>query len=178
VTRLRAGAIKVQLKTVSLQESLLAAIDAARPGIDLKQQRLIVDVPERPLWLEADALRLEQVFGNLLSNACKYSPEGAEISVGCREQEGRAVVVVRDTGVGINRDMLEAIFDPFVRESNGGAEGLGIGLTLARNLITQHGGRIAAQSDGPGRGSMFVIELPTVAAPRLELERTATAASS
>lgn len=169
VTRLRAGAIKVELKPMPLQEALLAAIDAARPAIELKQQRLIVDIAERPVWINADALRLEQVFSNLLSNACKYSPEGAEISVACREQDGRARIAVRDTGVGVNRDMLEAIFDPFVRESNGGADGLGIGLTLARNLITQHGGRISAQSDGPGRGSMFVIELPTLAAARLEL---------
>jgi signal transduction histidine kinase len=168
VTRLRQGAIKVEMKPLRLQEPILAAIDAARPGMTLKQQRLTVDVPDQELWVNGDELRLEQVFGNLLSNACKYSPEGAEVAMTCREQNGRAVVVVRDTGVGIGRDMLEAIFDPFVRESNGGADGLGIGLTLARNLVTQHGGRISAHSDGPGRGSMFTIELPTVAAPRLE----------
>jgi signal transduction histidine kinase len=70
------------------------------------------------------------------------------------------VVVARDTGIGIRRDMLEAIFDPFVRDSPSGAEGLGIGLTLARNLVAQHGGTITAQSAGPGRGSTFVVELP------------------
>jgi len=73
------------------------------------------------------------------------------------------VVAVRDTGMGIRRDMLEAIFEPFVRDSHGGANGLGVGLTLARNLVTQHGGRIFAQSDGPGRGSTFVVELPLLA---------------
>ena len=177
VTRLRAGAIKVELKPMPLQEPLFAAVDAARPGLEFKQQRLILDVAERPVWISADALRIEQVFSNLLSNACKYSPEGAEISIGCREQDGQALIVVRDTGVGINRDMLEAIFDPFVRESNGGADGLGIGLTLARNLITQHGGRISAQSEGPGRGSAFLIELPTVAAPRHELQPAAIASN-
>jgi signal transduction histidine kinase len=177
VTRLRAGAIKVELKTVRLQEPIEAAIDATRPAIELKQQRLIVNLPDQPLWINGDSLRLEQVFGNLLSNACKYSPEGAEISIACRQQTDRAVVIVRDTGVGINRDMLEAIFDPFVRESNGGADGLGIGLTLARNLITQHGGRVSAESDGPGRGSTFMIELPVVAAPRLELQHTVSAAT-
>jgi signal transduction histidine kinase len=173
VTRLRAGAIKVDTKALRLQDPILAATDAARPAIDQKQQFLKIDLPDGPVWINGDALRLEQVFGNLLSNACKYSPEGAEISISCREQHGQAVVVVRDTGLGINRDMLEMIFDPFVRESNGGAEGLGIGLTLVRNLVTQHGGRISAQSDGPGRGSTFVIELPLLAmAPRLEESRS------
>jgi signal transduction histidine kinase len=173
VTRLRAGAIKVDTKALRLQDPILAAAEAARPAIDQKQQYLKIDLPDQPLWISGDALRLEQVFGNLLSNACKYSPEGAEISISCREQHGQAVVVVRDTGLGINRDMLETIFDPFVREANGGAEGLGIGLTLVRNLVTQHGGRISAQSDGPGRGSTFVIELPLLAmAPRLEESRS------
>jgi len=165
VTRLRADAIKVEAKTLRLQDPILAAADAARAGIDHKQQRLKVDVPDEPLWASGDAIRLEQVFSNLLSNAHKYSPEGAEISISCREKDGRALVIVRDTGLGINRDMLESIFDPFVRESTGGVEGLGIGLTLARRLITQHGGRIAAHSDGPGRGSTFMIDLPLLAMP-------------
>jgi len=164
VTRLQASAIRVDPTTLRLQDTILAATDAARPAIEQKQQCLETDVPPNPpLWISGDAMRLEQVFGNLLSNASKYSPEGAEISISSREDHGRAVIVVRDTGVGIRRDMLEAIFDPFVRESTEGAEGLGIGLTLARNLVTQHGGQIAAHSDGPGRGSAFVIELPLLA---------------
>ena len=161
LTRLQAGAIKFEAAPLRLRDSLLTAADAARPAIEQKHQRLLIDVPSDPaLWISGDAMRLEQLFGNLFSNACKYSPDGAEISVSCREQRGQAIVVVRDTGLGINRDMLEAIFDPFVRESTAGAAGLGIGLTLARKLVTQHGGRITAHSDGPGRGSSFVIELP------------------
>ena len=148
-------------RRVRLQDSILAAIDAARPAIEHRQQFLDIDVsPDVPLWVNGDARRLEQVFGNLLSNACKYSPEGAEISIASRVERGRAVVVVRDSGVGIRSDMLEAIFDPFVRDATGGAEGLGVGLALARNLVTQHGGQITAHSDGPGRGSTFVVELP------------------
>ena len=108
-------------------------------------------------------MRLEQVFANLLSNACKYSPEGAEIAISARAEADCAVVVVRDSGIGIRRDMLEAIFNPFVRDSTGGADGLGVGLTLVRDLVTQHGGQIAAHSDGPGCGSAFVVELPLVA---------------
>ena len=76
-------------------------------------------------------------------------------------------MTVRDTGLGISQDMLERIFDPFVRENSSVAEGLGIGLTLVRNLVNQHGGHITASSDGPGRGSTFTIELPLVAGPAM-----------
>jgi signal transduction histidine kinase len=111
-----------------------------------RDQNLEVDAPlNPPLFVKGDAVRLEQVFGNLLSNACNYSPEGADIMISCREENGRAVVAVRDTGIGIKRDMLERIFDPFVRVNNGNADGLGIGLTLVRNLVAQHGGHISAQ---------------------------------
>jgi len=165
VTRMQADAMKIDTTGMRLQDAIVAAVDAERPAIEQKQQRLIVNVPlNPPLWIKGDPMRLEQVFGNLLSNARKYSPEGAEISVTCTAKEGLAVVTVRDSGVGINRDMLEAIFDPFVRESSGGAEGLGIGLTLVRDLVRRHGGRITARSDGPGRGSTFVIELPVLTA--------------
>lgn len=166
VTRLQADAIKIDVMPLCLQDVILAATDGARPAIERKQQLLRMDVPrDPPLWVSGDAIRLEQVFANLLSNACKYSPEGAEISISCRQEEGQAIVTVRDTGVGIHRDMLEAIFDPFVRESSAVAEGLGIGLTLVRDLVKRHGGRIKARSDGPGRGSTFAIELPLAITP-------------
>jgi signal transduction histidine kinase len=161
VTRLQVDAIRVESRRIRLQDTMLAAVETARPAIELKQQFLELDVADdADVLIDGDAMRLEQVFANLLSNACKYSPEGAEITLSLRTKPGRAVVAVGDTGIGIRRDMLEAIFDPFVRDSPSGAEGLGIGLTLARNLVAQHGGRIAAQSDGPGRGSTFVVELP------------------
>jgi signal transduction histidine kinase len=163
VTQLDANAIRIDPSVVCLQDSLLAAISSARPAIDQKRQHLETDLAlDQPLLINADMLRLEQVFGNLLSNACKYSPAGATISISLHEEQGRAVIAVRDTGVGIKREMLEAIFDPFVRESRG-VDGLGIGLTLARNLVTQHGGQIVAHSEGRGRGSMFVIDLPLLA---------------
>ena len=161
MTLLQVDALKVERIAMPLQDSILAAVEAARPGIEQKQQYLEIDVPlDPPMWVSGDATRLEQVFANLLSNACKYSPEGAEIRVVAREESGQAVVSVGDTGMGIRRDMLEAIFDPFVRDSTAGAEGLGVGLSLVRNLLTQHGGRIRARSEGPGRGSTFVVELP------------------
>jgi signal transduction histidine kinase len=166
VTRMDGGAITVDLAVMSLQESIIRAIDDARPEIERKQQTIHVDVPAAPpLWIRGDAKRLEQVFGNVLSNASKYSPDGAEISVSCRDGFGRAAVVVRDTGLGIARDRLQAIFEPFVRETANAASGLGIGLTLARTLAAEHGGRISAHSEGPGRGSTFVIDLPLTGDP-------------
>jgi signal transduction histidine kinase len=172
VTQLQVGAIRVERTVITLQESILAAVDAVRPAMEQKQQYLEIDVPrDPPMLVSGDAIRLEQVFANLLSNACKYSPEGAEIQVGVRAESGQAVVAVHDTGMGIRRDMLQAIFDPFIRDSTAGVEGLGVGLALVRNLVGQHGGRITARSDGPGRGSTFVVELPLRATAPLELIR-------
>jgi signal transduction histidine kinase len=174
VTRLEADAIRVERTALCLQDSIRAAADGVRPSIEQRQQYLLIDVGlDPPLWISGDAMRLEQVFGNLLSNASKYSPDGAEISVTARAERGRAVVVVRDTGLGIRREMLEAIFDPFVRDSTAGGDGLGIGLTLVRSLVKEHGGHVAVHSDGPGRGSTFTIELPLVAAPRAAIEEVA-----
>jgi signal transduction histidine kinase len=161
VIRLQANGISITPIDVCLQDVLMTAAEAAGPSIQQRRQNLEVDAPMNPpLFIKGDAVRLEQVFGNLLSNACNYSPEGADITVSCREENGRALVVVRDTGIGIKRDMLERIFDPFVRVNGGGPDGLGIGLTLVRNLVAQHHGRITANSDGVGRGSTFVVDLP------------------
>lgn len=169
VTRLQSDGLRVTTTAVRLQDPILAAVHLAGPAIASRQQHLDVDVPvDVPYWTNGDPVRLQQVFANLLSNACRYSPEGAEISISLRQLDGHARIVVRDTGVGISRDMLDRIFDPFVREFNGSAEGLGIGLTLARSLVTQHGGIISAYSDGPGRGSQFVIDLPLLSVGALQ----------
>jgi signal transduction histidine kinase len=166
VTRLRGEGLRIEPAPMRLQETIVAAAELATPAITQRRQYLEVAVPlDPPLWIDGDAARMQQVFDNLLSNASRYSPEGAEISVSSREENGCAVVVVRDSGIGIRRDMLERVFDPFVRESNSGAEGLGIGLALVRELVSKHGGTISAQSDGAGRGSAFVVELPLISAP-------------
>lgn len=183
VTRLQGGGLRIEPRVMRLQDALLAAAEACAPGIAQKQQYLQMDArPEQPLWISGDASRLQQVFGNLLTNASRYSPEGAEISIGLREEGGRAVVTVRDTGIGIRQDMLERVFDPFVRESHAASEGLGIGLALVRNLVATHGGTVTAFSDGPGRGSTFVVELPLVGGhalpPRLQSDASLTAAAA
>lgn len=173
VTRLQSSAIRVESTLLRLQDTILSATEAVGPEIERRQQSLAIDVPrDPPLWVSGDAVRLQQVFTNLLSNACKYSPSGGEVSISSREERGQAVIVVRDTGVGIRRDMLERIFDPYVRNSSGDIDGLGIGLTLARNVVTQHRGQVTAHSEGPGRGSAFVVELPLVPAPAQQGETT------
>jgi signal transduction histidine kinase len=165
VTRLKGDTIRVETTDVTLQDVIAAAADAANPAIAHRQQFLDVDLSlNPPLRVRGDALRLQQVFGNLLSNASRYSPEGAEISITTRTEDRHAVVTVRDTGVGIRREMLDRIFEPFVRESGGTSEGLGIGLTLAKTVVERHGGRITAESEGPGRGSTFSVVLPLAAA--------------
>ena len=163
VIRLQANKIEVTHQDVCLQDVVMAAAEAVQPSLQQRGQTLEIDAPlNPPLFLQGDAVRLEQVFGNLLSNACNYSPEGAYIMITCREDGGRALVTVRDTGIGIKPDMLERIFEPFVRGNSVGPNGLGIGLTLVRNLVEQHGGHISAHSEGTGRGSTFIVNLPTL----------------
>jgi signal transduction histidine kinase len=165
VTRLQGEGLRIEPAVMRLQDAVLAAAEVSGPAIAQRQQYLEIDAPlDAPLLVNGDGARLQQVFENLLSNASRYSPEGGEISISMREDNGRALVVVRDTGIGIRRDMLERIFDPFIRESYTGGEGLGIGLALVKYLVTKHAGRITAHSDGPGRGSVFTVDLPLVTA--------------
>ena len=118
-----------------------------------------------PLTLKADRVRLAQVFANLLSNAAKYTDPGGEIRVSAAREGSNGVVSVRDTGVGIPPEMLGSIFDLFgqVDRSRRRADGgLGIGLTLVRNLVELHGGSVEARSDGLGKGAEFIVCLPLV----------------
>jgi signal transduction histidine kinase len=168
VTRLQGGeGLRIEPAVMRLQDAVLAAAEVSGPAIARRQQYLEIDAPpDAPLLVNGDAARLQQIFENLLSNASRYSPEGGEISISTRADNGRALVVVRDSGIGIRRDMLERIFDPFIRESYTSGEGLGIGLALVKDLVTKHAGRITAHSDGPGRGSVFTVDLPLVTAHR------------
>ncbi len=167
VSRVTRGKMRLQKQPDDLVAVLRAAVDNTRPIVDGRAQRLQLDLPAAPLMLEADSLRLEQVFVNLLQNASKYSEPGALITVRCTaradDNGATGVVAIRDEGVGIPRDKLTSIFDLFVQVDQSLARslgGLGLGLTIARSLVHLHGGRITAASDGPGRGSEFVVELP------------------
>src|SRR5262249_45400958 len=140
-------------------------VEATRPLIEDRQQTLTVDLPPEPVRLEADPTRLEQVLANLLNNAAKYTDHGGHVWLSARQEGGELVLRVRDTGVGIVPDMLARIFEPFMQadrvlhQSQGG---LGIGLTLVRRLVEMHGGSVTAHSDGPGKGSEFVVRLPAL----------------
>jgi signal transduction histidine kinase len=164
ITRLQAQAISLRPEPLSLADVLGVVIETARPSIAARQQVLTAEMaPAEELQVAGDPDRLQQVFGNLLSNASRYSPEGAEIAVSAQSHGNEVVVTVRDTGFGIYDHMLERIFEPFVRDAAKTSEGLGIGLALARSLVTRHGGTITADSDGPGRGSTFTVTLPRLA---------------
>lgn len=167
VSRITRGKVELRRERLDLCEVLRQALALMRPVAEGRQLRLESHLPESPVWLNADATRLEQVFMNLLDNATKYTDAGGSIFLHL-SQEGmdggaRAVVRLKDTGVGIPAHKLPSIFELFsqvdesLERSRGG---LGIGLTLVRNLVELHGGTVLAQSPGLGRGSEFVVKLP------------------
>src|SRR5262249_52417845 len=150
-----------------LNVSVAHAVESCLPAFQAKGQQLHLDVATEPLPVDADPVRLEQVLINLLSNAARYTPRGGQIWLTVLPEDREAVVRVRDNGIGISPEMLPRVFDLFVqadvpREHDQG--GLGIGLTLVKNLVELHGGTVHAHSDGPGTGSEFVVRLPLVEA--------------
>ncbi len=167
VARINEGKIELRKQPVALEAILTAATSLVRSSFVARQQELAVSMPASPVFLHADATRLEQVFVNLLSNACKYSDEGCHIAVTAERAVSidppEVIVCVRDDGAGIDPELLPRIFDLFVQasrtldRSNGG---LGIGLTLVGRLVKLHGGSVEAHSEGLGHGSEFVVRLP------------------
>ncbi len=167
VSRLTRGKIALRKETVTLQTIVAEALETTRGVIDVRRHVVSLSLPEEPLRFEADPTRIIQIVGNLLDNAAKYTPRGGEISVRGYYERGEVVLRVRDTGIGISPEMLPRVFDLFVQKDPFLARseaGLGVGLTLARTLVELHGGSINAHSEGPGRGSEFVVRLP-VGAP-------------
>jgi PAS domain S-box-containing protein len=166
VSRIMRGKIELRKEPVELASVIATAVETAQPMIDAQGQELIVSVPAEPIRLEADPARLTQVVGNLLHNAAKFSERSGRIWLTSERQGGEAVVRVRDEGAGIRPELLPHVFDLFVQEERSlerSRGGLGIGLTVVRKLVALHGGAIAAHSEGPGRGSEFVVRLPVLA---------------
>jgi CheY-like chemotaxis protein len=135
--------------------------------LEERMHTLVIAVPRSGLLVDGDAARLSQVVSNLLTNAAKYTPHGGRVSIGASREGGDVVLRVRDTGIGIAPEVLPRVFDLFVqgrqaidREQGG----LGLGLTIVRNLVERHGGHVTAESGGPGLGSEFVVHLPLVEA--------------
>jgi PAS domain S-box-containing protein len=177
VSRITRGKVELRKETIELARIVATAVETSRPLIEAARHQLAVTICPEPLLLEADPVRLSQVISNLLNNAAKYTEDGGQIWLAAREEQGQAVIIVRDTGSGIPPEMLPRIFDMFaqldgtMRRAQGG---LGIGLTLAKKLVEMHGGHIEARSDGAGRGSEFTVRLPLVTkVPRAEAPRYA-----
>jgi signal transduction histidine kinase len=163
VSRITRGQIVLRKTPADLGAILARAVEMSRPFVQSCGHSLTVSEPTRPMPVEADATRLEQVFGHLLHNAAKYTPEGGRIDVSITGGDGIAVVAVRDNGVGIPRTLLPHVFNLLAhaeRSPDRPQGGLGIGLTLVKHLVEQHGGTVEAHSAGAGRGSEFVVRLP------------------
>jgi PAS domain S-box-containing protein len=163
LSRISRGKIELRKDRVDLAEVIQSAIETSRPVIDEYGHELIVRLPDEPMPLDADLVRLAQVFLNLLNNSAKYTERGGKIWLSAEKQRDAVVVRVRDNGVGIPQHMLPRIFEMFTqvdRSLDRAQGGLGIGLTLVRRLIDMHGGTVEAQSEGPGKGSEFVVHLP------------------
>jgi PAS domain S-box-containing protein len=163
VSRITRNKLQLRREPIELAAAIQSAIETSRPVIEEAGHRLIVDLPDEPLCLEADLTRLAQVFVNLLNNAAKYTDHGGEIRLSIRRDGSDAVISVRDTGIGILPEQLPRIFEMFSQVTpalDRTQGGLGIGLSLVRGLVEMHGGTIEAHSEGAGRGSEFLVRLP------------------
>ena len=168
VSRINHGKIELRMEPLALDALVAQSVEDLRPLAQQQGHTLRVRLPIDPLWVNGDATRLSQVIANLVHNAIKYTPRDGTIEIVVRGDLGRALVQVIDTGVGIPREMLPRIFEPFaqveasLQQSHGG---LGIGLTLVERLARMHGGSVTAESPGEGLGSTFTLSLPRIEAP-------------
>jgi PAS domain S-box-containing protein len=180
VSRVTFGKVQLRRERVDLRSVAREAVTTSEPLLAAGAHRLILQLARDPVWVDGDPVRLAQVISNLLNNAARYTPSrtpagapssgraGGEITLQVGTLEGAACIAVADSGIGIEPALLERVFEPFVqleRREAGGMAGIGIGLALARALVELHGGRISAESAGPGQGSRFVVTLPLAAAP-------------
>ncbi len=170
VSRITEGKIELRRQEVDLESVMSAAAAHVRPGMEQNRQTLTIVLPEEPVHLEADVTRLDQILGNLLTNACKYGNEGGNITVTAArtpltspDDPPEVIITVADDGIGIAPVLLPRIFDLFVQATHTlerAHGGLGIGLTLVQRLVKLHGGTIEARSEGLGLGSEFIVRLP------------------
>jgi signal transduction histidine kinase len=163
VNRIARGQFVIERELVDVRDVLTRAIETSRPLIDSRRHGLEVSVPDQPARVLGDALRLTQTFVNLLNNAAKYTPEGGSIRLSAAVRGAEIEVRVIDNGAGIERDMLEKVFDLFVQVDSTmqhALGGLGVGLALVRRVVELHGGNVLARSEGKTYGAEFVVRLP------------------
>jgi signal transduction histidine kinase/ActR/RegA family two-component response regulator len=184
VARVSQGKIVLRKELIDLASVVSRAVEAVRPLVEEGRHELVIALPGAPVVIEADLARLQQIISNLLSNAARYSDPGGTIWLSAAAEGATLVLRVRDRGMGMAKDLLPRVFELFVqadRSLSRSQGGLGIGLALVRNLVELHGGSVEAKSDGPGKGSEFVVRLPYAPQPALpdgaavdgELERPA-----
>ena len=177
VSRVTGGKITLRREPTEIASVIARAIEMASPLLEQRAHLLTIAVPQRGLLVEADPIRLPQIFANLLMNAAKYTERGGHISVAARQRDGEIETEVRDDGIGIAPELLATIFEPFVQGSRSldrAEGGLGLGLALVRSLTRLHGGTVSAQSDGLGKGSCFTVRLPVLCeVPRTQLAKSA-----
>lgn len=166
VSRITRNKIHMQRVPVLLDQVVADAVSLSKPHLEAARHRLQLDLPTERFVVRGDAVRLTQIFANLLNNAAKFTPGGGEVRLRMSGDDSHALVTVTDSGIGIEPAMLSAIFEMFVqlgsteRQAQGG---LGIGLTLVKSLVELHGGTVEAHSEGPGRGATFTVCLPRLA---------------
>ncbi len=180
VSRVTRGKVALRSEPIELQYPLHAAIEAVLPMLQTTGISLSRLLPDEPVMVDGDAVRLTQVFTNLLNNAIKYSPAGSAVTLSLALEEASVVVAVADSGMGLPADRLDHVFQMFAQLGPRGVSadaGLGIGLTLVRTLVEMHGGSVCAESEGLGLGSRFIVRLPrwqgTLPAPRRALPQVA-----
>jgi len=163
IARISSSKLELKKDLVDLKGIVSMAIETSQPHIQDSQHALVVQMPEKPLMLEADPTRIAQVIANLLNNAAKYTPSGGRIELSVHRENSYVVISITDNGIGLAPEKLEAVFEMFSQadlRTNRAHGGLGIGLSLVRQLVEMHGGAVNAASSGMGRGSTFTVMLP------------------
>jgi two-component system CheB/CheR fusion protein len=165
ISRITRGIVTLRKSIIDAAAAVDRAIEIISPIMEARQHELEVSISKRPLWLEGDATRLEQMIANLLANAARYTDPGGHILVKAERQKNTIAITVRDDGIGISTELLPHVFELFSqseRSSDRSAGGLGIGLTLVKSLVDMHGGSVEARSEGLGKGSEFILRLPAI----------------
>ena len=163
ISRVDSGKLRLRLQIVEMTTLINEAIDTCRPAIETRQQKLNVQIPDSEIEVDGDPVRLVQILSNLLDNASKYTPIGGVIGLSAVVEGQKLIMTVSDNGIGITAEALLHVFEPFVQDIHATAFngfGLGIGLTVVRELVEAHGGKVVASSNGNGLGSQFVVTLP------------------
>ena len=168
LNRITHDRLELRRSDVELSSVIQQAVEVALPLVDAAGHKLTVELPDEPVYLDADRMRLAQVFGNLLNNSSKYTKAPGTILLSAKRVDDEVVVTVKDNGAGIPADKLDSIFDMFMQvegTSDRSQGGLGIGLTLVKRLVEMHGGSIESRSAGEGMGSEFIVRLPVLSRP-------------